>query len=351
MNVAETFSHRPEWRNGSVDSKLSEDLVFGRSPAMRGIQSRLRALARSNVPVLIQGESGTGKEVLARLIHASSEVQSGPFVKVSCPAIPSGLFESELFGYERGAFTGANSNHLGRVSLANGGTLFLDEIAELSLGLQAKLLQLLQDGRFCPIGAREEKSVEVRIICATNRNLDAAVADGTFRSDLFYRINVVSLSLPPLRHRKEDVPEFVRHFIDLYNSEFNCSAKGLSKQLLGHFQEYHWPGNIRQLENLVKRYVILESEEAISGDLLAKAEANHTFAQLPEVTASASISLKKITKGMVRDFERQIIIKMLRAHSWNRAETARALNISYRALLYKLKDCQVLTRSNETGTK
>ena len=313
---------------------------------MRGIQSRLRALARSNVPVLIQGESGTGKEVLARLIHACSEVHAGPFVKISCPAIPSGLFESELFGYERGAFTGANSNRLGRVSLANGGTLFLDEIAELNLGLQAKLLQLLQDGRFCPIGAREEKSVEVRIICATNRNLEAAVADGAFRQDLFYRINVVSLLLPPLRHRKEDVPEFVRHFIDLYNSEFNCSAKSLSKQLLGLFQEYHWPGNIRQLENLVKRYVILESEEAISADLLVKSETTHTFAELPEVTRSASISLKKITKGMVREFERQIIIKMLQAHGWNRVETARALNISYRALLYKLKDCQVLAPQN-----
>lgn len=311
---------------------------------MRGIQTRLRALARSNVPVLIQGESGTGKEVLARLIHASSELHAGPFVKVSCPAIPSGLFESELFGYERGAFTGANSNRLGRVTLANGGTLFLDEIAELDPGLQAKLLQLLQDGRFCPIGAREEKSVEVRIICATNRKLDAAVAAGTFRQDLFYRINVVNLSLPPLRRRTEDLPEFVRHFIDLYNSEFNCSAKGLSQELLGLFHEYHWPGNIRQLENLIKRYVILESEEAISGDVLTKAEVNHTFAELPEVTQAASISLKKITKGMVRDFERQIIIKMLQVHGWNRVETARALNISYRALLYKLKDWQVLAR-------
>lgn len=351
LSVGQTFSHRPEWRNGSVDPGLSEDLIFGRSPAMRGIQSRLRALARSNVPVLIQGESGTGKEVLARLIHASSEVHKGPFVKVSCPAIPSGLFESELFGYERGAFTGANSSRLGRVTLANGGTLFLDEIAELDLGLQAKLLQLLQDGRFCPIGAREEKSVEVRIICATNRNLEEAVSAGRFRQDLFYRINVVNLSLPPLRQRKEDVSEFVRHFIDLYNAEFNCAARGLSKQLLELFQQYHWPGNIRQLENLIKRYVILESEEAISVDLLTKSEANHTFAQLPEVTRSASISLKKITKGMVRDFERQIIIRMLQVHSWNRVETARALNISYRALLYKMKDCQMLARQEEASKR
>lgn len=318
---------------------------------MSSIRNRFRALARSNVPVLIQGESGTGKEVLARLIHASSGVHAGPFVKLSCPAIPSGLFESELFGYERGAFTGANSSRLGRVTVAHGGTLFLDEIAELDFGLQAKLLQLLQDGRFYPIGAPEEKSVEVRIICATNRNLEAAVRAGMFRQDLFYRINVVNLSLPPLRERKEDVPGFVHHFIGLYNSEFNCCAKGLSKQLLRLCQEFHWPGNIRQLENLIKRYVILESEEAISADLITNSETQHTFSQLPEVTASASISLKKITKDMVRDLERQIIIKMLQAHSWNRVETARALNISYKALLYKLKDCQGLARQGAPDAK
>ena len=332
-----------EWRNGEVEPGLSEELIFGRSRRMRTIQERLKAVARSNVPVLIQGESGTGKEVLARLIHASSFVHRGPFVKVSCPAIPAGLFESELFGYEKGAFTGANTNRQGRVTLANGGTLFLDEIGELDLGLQAKLLQLLQDGRFCPIGAQQEKSVEVRVICSTNRDLDKAVANGSFRQDLLYRINVVNLHLPPLRHRQEDVPELVQYFVALYNMEFNGSAKSISRELLSLLQEYHWPGNIRQLENLIKRYVILGSEEAISVDLLPK-----QYTTVDEVfpPADAPMSLKKMTKTMVRDFERQIIIRTLQAHSWNRVQTARALNISYRALLYKLKDSQVFSKQD-----
>ena len=334
-----------EWKNGDVDPGLSEDLIFGRSQRMRTIQERLKAVARSNVPVLIQGESGTGKEVLSRLIHASSFVHRGPFVKVSCPAIPAGLFESELFGYEKGAFTGANTNRQGRVTLANGGTLFLDEIAELDLGLQAKLLQLLQDGRFCPIGAQHEKSVEVRVICSTNRDLEKAVANGGFRQDLLYRINVVNLHLPPLRQRQEDVPELVQYFIALYNMEFNCSAKNISRELLSLLQEYHWPGNIRQLENLIKRYVILGSEESISVDLLPK-----QYTTIDEVFPPADVpmSLKKMTKTMIRDFERQIIIRTLQAHSWNRVQTARALNISYRALLYKLKDSRVFSKQDST---
>jgi len=338
---------KTEWRTGDVDPGLSEDLIFGSSRSMRGIQDRLKALARSNVPVLIQGESGTGKEVLARLIHACSFVHRGPFVKVSCPAIPAGLFESELFGYEKGAFTGANSNRLGRVTLANGGTLFLDEIAELDLGLQAKLLQLLQDGKFCPIGAQQEKAVEVRIMCTTNRDLEAAVANGTFRQDLFYRINVVNLQLPPLRQRKEDVPELVKYFIALYNMEFNCSAKNISRELLSLLQEYHWPGNIRQLENLIKRYVILGIEESISNDLLPKQQTDLVLDELP-IVRGGSMSLKKMTKEMVRDFERQIIIRTLQAHSWNRVQTARALNISYRALLYKLKESQAFSKQSSS---
>jgi len=343
------YMGRTDGRYAEVDPGLSEELIFGSSRGMRGIQDRLKTVARSNVPVLIQGESGTGKEVLARLIHASSFVHRGPFVKVSCPAIPAGLFESELFGYEKGAFTGANSNRLGRVTLANGGTLFLDEIGELDLALQAKLLQLLQDGKFCPIGAQQEKAVEVRVICATNRDLEAAVANGTFRQDLFYRINVVNLHIPPLRDRQQDVPQLVQYFTSLYNTEFNCSAKSLSRELLSLLQDYHWPGNIRQLENLIKRYVILGSEESISSDLLPKKHAEPAFADFA-VTDGTSMSLKKMTKSMVREFERQIIIRTLQAHSWNRVQTARALNISYRALLYKLKDSQLFSKQSSEAS-
>jgi two-component system, NtrC family, response regulator AtoC len=336
---------------GAVYPHIPEELIFGNSQLMQGIRGRLQAVAQSNVPVLIQGESGTGKEVLARLIHESSAVQTGPFVRVSCPAIPPTLFESELFGYEKGAFTGAHSRRAGRVAVADGGTLFLDEIGELDFALQAKLLQLLQDGRFCPIGAEEETQVQIRVMCATNCNLDRQIANGAFRQDLFYRINVVTLHLPPLRQRTDDVPELVDYFIKLYNDEFNCRAPGISRELLTLLKEYHWPGNIRQLENLIKRYVIMGSEEAISRDLLANYEQSHRFSKTPEVTSGASISLKKVTKDMVQDFERHVIMSMLQAHSGNRVRAARALNISYRALLYKLKGCRLPSPTDSSASQ
>src|SRR5690348_5910413 len=201
---------------GSVNSLVQslgeippESVVFGRSEAMRMLRERLDKVAGANVPVLIHGESGTGKDIIARLIHGFSPWRTGPFVKVNCPAIPGTLLESELFGYEKGAFTGAYGSKPGRVELAHRGTLFLDEISELDLDLQSKLLQLLQDGQFCRIGAQEDKRVEVRIVCATNRHLETEIENGTFRQDLFYRINVVNLALPPLRERRADIQELV----------------------------------------------------------------------------------------------------------------------------------------------
>ena len=226
-------------------------------------------VASANVPVLIQGESGTGKDIIARMIHGLSPWRNGPFVKVNCPAIPGTLLESELFGYEKGAFTGAYGSKPGRVELAHRGTLFLDEISELDLGLQSKLLQLLQDGQFCRIGAQEDKKVEVRVVCATNRVLEAEIESGTFRQDLFYRINVVNLQMPPLRERRGDIPDLVTYFLEYYNRKYNCRARTLSGDLMNSLQKYHWPGNIRELENLIKRYVILGNEEVISSDLVA----------------------------------------------------------------------------------
>ena len=198
------------------DQMPPESVVFGQSVPMREIRSRLERLAGANVAVLIHGESGTGKELIAALLHRQSPWANGPFVKVSCPAIPGTLIESELFGYEKGAFTGANGSKPGRVEMAHRGTLFLDEIGELELGLQAKLLQLLQDGQFCKIGAQADKKVEVRVVCATNRNLEEEIAAGTFRQDLYYRINVVNLLLPPLRERAADLPQLISYFIESY---------------------------------------------------------------------------------------------------------------------------------------
>src|SRR5580765_988114 len=253
----------------SIGEIPPEPIVFGRSDAMQALRSRMDKVAAANVPVLIHGESGTGKDIIARMIHGRSPWKSGPYVKVNCPAIPGTLLESELFGYEKGAFTGAYGTKPGRVEMAHRGTLFLDEISELDLALQSKLLQLLQDGQFCRIGAQEDKKVEVRVVCATNRILEAEIESGTFRQDLFYRINVVNLQMPPLRERKGDIPELVTYFLEYYNRKYNCRARVLSGDLMTSLQKHHWPGNIRELENLIKRYVILGNEEVISSDLVA----------------------------------------------------------------------------------
>src|SRR6202162_5516856 len=242
-------------------------VVFGRTEAMQAVRDRLTKLAGANVPVLIQGESGTGKDIIARMVHTNSPWRTGPWVKVNCPASPGTLLESELFGYEKGAFTGAYGMKPGRVEMAHRGTLFLDEISELDMPLQSKLLQLLQDGQFCRIGAQADKEGDVRIVCATNRKLEDDIEHGPFRSDLFYRINVVNLHLPPLRERASDIPDLVSYFLEYHNRKYNCRARALSSELMSDLGKYHWPGNIRELENLVKRYVILGNEDVIATDL------------------------------------------------------------------------------------
>jgi two-component system, NtrC family, response regulator AtoC len=311
-----------------------EAVVFGRSDSMQAVRDRLNKVAAANVPVLIQGESGTGKDIIARMVHTLSPWKSGPFVKVNCPAIPGTLLESELFGYERGAFTGAYGSKPGRVEMAHRGTLFLDEISELDPALQSKLLQLLQDGQFCRIGAQEDKKVEVRIVCATNRQLETEIESGTFRQDLFYRINVVNLQLPPLRERRGDIEDLVNYFLEYYNRKYNCRARVLSTETMGVLQKYHWPGNIRELENLVKRYVILGNEDVIATDLVAREPEYLT----PDIDFDGPISLKKLTRQAVRQLERKVILKVLQSHHWNRKQAARTLGISYRALLYKIRE-------------
>jgi two-component system response regulator AtoC len=311
-----------------------EAIVFGRSEAMQAVRDRLVKLAGANVPVLIQGESGTGKDIVARMIHANSPWRTGPWVKVNCPAIPGTLLESELFGYEKGAFTGAYGMKPGRVEMAHRGTLFLDEISELDMGLQSKLLQLLQDGQFCRIGAQEDKKVEVRVVCATNRKLEQEIENGTFRADLFYRINVVNLHLPALRERANDIPELAAYFLEYHNRKYNCRAKPLSPELMAVLRKYHWPGNIRELENLIKRYVILGTEDVIASDLTPRAPDFFNT----EIPADGQISLKKLTRAAVRELERKVILQVLQNCHWNRKKAARALSISYRALLYKIRD-------------
>jgi len=231
--------------------------------------------------------------------------------------------------------------------MAHRGTLFLDEISELDLGLQSKLLQLLQDGQFCRIGAQEDKKVEVRVVCATNRKLEQEIESGTFRADLFYRINVVNLHMPALRERASDIPDLVDYFLAYYNRKYNSRAMPISDELMARLSKYHWPGNVRELENLIKRYVILGDEEVISSDL-APRETDFFNAEIP---IDGQISLKKLTRQAVRELERKVILKVLQAHHWNRKQSARALSISYRALLYKIRDAGLPSnRSVRRGT-
>jgi two-component system response regulator AtoC len=307
------------------------DIIFGRSEALAQLRDRMLKVAATDVPVLLLGESGTGKGLFANLIHQKSRRRDGPFVKVNCPAIPGTLIESELFGYERGAFTGAYEKKLGLIEAAKDGTLFLDEIGELAPGLQAKLLHLLQDGTFTRVGGHEEKQANIRVLCATNRRLEEEIEAGTFRSDLFYRLNVVSLELPALRARREDIRELAEHFLNRYRGEYKTEVTNITPRLIKLLEQYNWPGNVRELENLIKRYVILGSEGAILADLLGQ----------ERIRMDGSKSLKSLTRAAIRDFERNIILDVLYANNWNRKETARILKISYRALFYKIKDAGV----------
>jgi two-component system response regulator AtoC len=310
-----------------------EGVIFGRSSSMQVCQQKIQKFAATNVPLLIQGESGTGKGVLARYIHSRSSVSAGPFVSVNCAAIPGTLLESELFGYEKGAFTGAYTSKPGRVELANNGTLFLDGIDEIDLPLQAKLLQLLQDAQFSRIGGREDIVVQIRVICATNRPLEHEIAAGRFRSDLYYRINVARVELPALRARIEDVPQLAMYFYERHRKRHKSSAHPISPALLKLLEKHTWPGNIRELENLMERYVILGSEEAIGAELTSW-ERTPISTELP---ITGPIHLKKVTRKAVQELERKIILSALEANRWNRKRAASDLRISYRALLYKIR--------------
>jgi len=309
------------------------NVIFGRSAKMQAARQKIEKVAQSGVSILIQGDNGTGKGLLANFIHQLSSEPSTPFVKVNCAAIPGALLESELFGYEKGAFTGAHADKPGRVELADGGTLFLDGIDEIDTSLQAKLLQLLQDGQFYRIGGQEDRHVQLRVICATNRRLEQEIAAGRFRQDLYYRINVVSIDLPPLRSRAEDIPELVAYFLQIHKARHNMQAKSLSAAAIQLLGKHSWPGNIRELENLMERYVILGSEEAIFSELLNR-EHIHS---VPDIPVGGQIHLKKVTGQAVQDLERRIILSVLEANRWNRKRTASALKISYRALLYKIR--------------
>jgi len=312
------------------------EVIFGRSPSMAAAREKLERVAETTVPVLLQGESGTGKEIFARLLHAKSNRSKGAWVKVACPAIPHTLIESELFGYEKGAFSWAYATKRGRVEQAHMGTLFLDEIGDLDLSVQAKLLQMLQDGSFMRVGGLESRTVNTRLVSAASKGLQQQVENGSFRLDFLYRINAVTIDLPPLRQRTEDLPMLIDYFLELHSKTFRYNPKPLSREVTRLMQRYGWPGNIRQLENMLRGYVLIGSEEFLSADLVASFPASLTRLNT-EIDLSNPISLKEVTKASTQDLERQIILMVLEANGWSRRKTAKWLNISYRSLLYKLQ--------------
>ena len=323
-----------------------EEVLFGRSEAMKEVRKRARKIAGTNIPVLLCGPKGSGKEVLARWIHNHSAVPSGQFVKVNCAAIPGTLLESELFGFEKGAFTGAHSTKPGRVELAHNGTLFLDGIADLDMASQSKLLQFLQDGRFSRIGDELERSVETRLMCATDKDLEQEIANGKFRADLYYRINVVRLRLPALRDRREDIPAMAEYFLERCQQQFKAQAEPLTMETLHYMQCMDWPGNIRELSNGIARHVLIGPEASILGD------SPRPVSQPPVSAQNGVVPLKRLCKEAIRTSERNIILAALRANRWNRRKAAQELKISYRLLIYKIRDAGLITKhKNSIGSR
>jgi len=329
--------------------KESEMMILGGdTEKMRDVREIIEQVADTDITVLIRGDSGTGKELVARAIFQLSNRRDRPFVKVNCAALPSELLESELFGFEKGAFTGAQKRKLGKFEYANHGTIFLDEISEMHPNLQAKLLQVLQDGEFSRLGGESDVRVDTRILAATNRNLEEAVADGSFREDLYYRLNVVTIQLPPLRDRTDAIPLLVDHFLRKYNEQYKKEVKQLSPDTMNVFMRHSWPGNVRELENMVKRMVVLENEQAVLEDIAvrdaARGSGSGDSALLDlegldaDVAEGRGIDLKAISKRAAQVAEKRVIEKVLARTRWNRKEAAERLRISYKALLYKMKE-------------
>ncbi len=326
--------HDPSTEANQVRLDEQNMFIFA-SQCMREIRYQCSLVARVDIPVLILGDSGTGKEVLAKYIHKTSPRSNRMFLKVNCAAMPGDLLESELFGYEQGAFTGANRSKPGKFELCNHGTIFLDEIGEMPPSLQAKLLHVLQDGTFSRLGGRNPVKVDVRVIAATNIDMKGAIAQKRFREDLFYRLNGFTLSLPPLRKRKEEIPIVMQYFVSRMADEFGREAPPLSDQLIQACMDYDWPGNLRELENFVKRYIVLGDEGHMIAELMHSSPS--LAARLPGAVTPNPGDLKKLVRNLKEDAELEAIARALDKTNWNRKQAAHELRISYKALLYKIK--------------
>ena len=318
-----------------------QSVIFGMSEAMKKVQRDLSMIASADVPVLIEGPSGSGKEIIAKLIHQGSPVAKGPYVKVNCPAIPDALLESELFGYEPGAFTGATKSKAGKFELAHKGTFLLDEIGEMSAALQAKLLHVLQDGGFSRLGGRANITADARILAATNIDVERAIATRQLREDLYYRLNAFTITIPPLRDRREEIPTLLTCFMNKFAQKFHKNPLPLSDRLVRECMRYHWPGNLRELGNFVKRYLVLEEEDLVVKELQAQPdERGSDVLSLP----AGQANLKALVRNLKAETEAKEIRRVLEDENWNRATAASRLRISYRALSYKIRQHGLVPR-------
>ncbi len=314
-----------------LDTKYGFENFIGSSNSIQQIFSLINRVSELNVNVLISGESGTGKELVARAVHYSGSRKDGPFIPVNCGAIPETLIESEFFGHAKGAFTGATRDKKGLFEEANGGTIFLDEIGDLPIHLQVKLLRVLEEKKVRPLGKTESVSIDVRIISATNKNLEQEIMDNKFREDLFYRLNVIKVAMPPLRERKDDIPMLALHFLHKFAIEMDKKITGISNEALEELEKYHYPGNIRELENIIARCVALETNEIIKKDSLPKLNTEGDYIDLTDtLNAKDSIDL------VLGDVEKQIIENALKSSRGNKSETAKMLGITLRSLRYRL---------------
>src|SRR5437762_10800531 len=328
----EALGPAPELMGG----RMRREMELWRSPTLLEARRILSEAARVDVTVLITGETGTGKDLVARAIHQFSSRRTGPFVKVNCAAMPRELLESEMFGYERGAFTGAHKLKIGKFEAADRGTIFLDEIGDLHPALQAKLLHVLQDGEFSRIGGKSTLSVDVRVLAATNQDLERAVAEGRFRADLYYRLNVIQVFVPPLRERVLEIPLLADYFVERYAKLYRRNGFAIPSSVMDRLMRHRYPGNVREFENLIKRMIVLDDPS------LTKIPLPDDGVDSERSPSSAvEPSLKEIARRASQAAEREAIAKMLERTGWNRVRAARALRISYRALLYKIKDARL----------
>lgn len=331
---------------GAADVEADFGPMVGRSSCMQDLFSRVRQVAERETTVLITGESGTGKELIARMIHRESKRKDGPFIPINCAAIPESLIESELFGHEKGAFTHAVERRIGHCELANKGTLFLDEIGELSLGVQVKILRFLQEQEFYRVGRSKPINVDVRIIAATNRNLEQAIKQKQFREDLYYRINVIGLHIPPLRDRFEDIQNLVEHFCSNMSSIYGGKKLTFHPDAMRILVEYPWPGNVRELENVVESLIALcPNEQVLETDLPEKLKVRATFEGLKNEANSGQLGFDEAE----RQFEREIILKALRKTNFIQTRAAEVLGISRRILKYKMDKLGISDKAGDEG--